>query len=287
MNKRDIIGEGQISEEQRKKYLRNKLKRYIYDQKEMDVEEVRETVAKLNEIEPEEPLSQFEKKDMWKKIQAMAKAENTEVTENNKRKKKRRYNFRRMAVGAAAVVAAVFLGANIGTYATARMNVFQYMGEVKNGTSFWVSGDTPTMEKEIQEEAYYSWKDVPDEYKKYLIIPQSFSEELSLYNIKVHHDPTYDTLQICYLDNEAKHGLNIEIVINQNQDFTFGNLMYEEGFEFLESSNVEDITVYYYIYEKEDVFAQFVKAKSYYTFSGNMDLEVMQKIVEETIKYNF
>lgn len=309
MDKKNVIGDSRIGSEQRKKYLENRLRRYVYDQKELEVEEVKNIVQRLNEMEPEEPL---DKAAMWERIQEASKEEmsmETGVTEKlvaeaadvfipekgkpeSVKKEhaggtKRRRRFTRPVIVAAALVAAVFVGANIGTYATEKMNVFQYVGEMRNGTAFRVSGDAPMMGMDMERETYYSWNDVPNKYREYLIIPQGIPEGLELYNIRLHCEDTVEWFQICYLDDSAKNNLNIEITTNENQEFTFRNLSYIEDFECIEEDNVKLIPVQYYKDVNGDIFAQFIRENCSYTLYGNVDIDAMKQITVQTIEYNF
>lgn len=309
MDKKNVIGDSRIGSEQRKKYLENRLRRYVYDQKELEVEEVKNIVQRLNEMEPEEPL---DKAAMWERIQEASKEEmpmETGVTEklvaeaadvfipeNGKTEPakkehaggtKRRRRFTRPVIVAAALVAAVFVGANIGTYATEKMNVFQYVGEMRNGTAFRVSGDAPMMGKDKEIDTYYSWNEVPNEYREYLIIPQGIPKDMELYSIRVHNEGTYEWLQVCYLNDKGEQNINIDVRINQNQEFTFGNLSSEQGYKLLSKEMVDDWLINYYSGVQENTFAEFVNETCYYIIYGNLEEELIHSIVEQTIEYNF
>ena len=271
--------------------LQDKLDLAVFEQEEVDPKQVKAILEEMERISPLEENEQ-EKESMWERIKEECREEfeADEKALNSVSNRKHRRNsarIRKFVLMAATLVLAVFIGANIGTYATEKKNVFEYVGDLKNGTAFRVSGDAPSMEMEETTEVYYSWNDVPNEYRDMLIIPQGIPEELQLYCIKINNEGTVEWFVITYVDNDAKKSLNFYITRNDNKEFSFVNLLYNEEFSKTVTDEIFGICVDYYINEEEDIIAQFTNKMTSYLLSGNLEFENIQMIVEETIKKNF
>jgi len=164
--------------------LQDQLDRVVFEQNEVDPDKVKEILNKMDSISPDESKDDFDKELLWGKIMEECREEFAEenpvsfsdakegkaVSENeaSKAEKSKEGNsskIRKAALTAATLIIAVFFGANLGTYATERKSVIQYVQDLKNGTSFWVTGDAASMDFEGETEVYYSWNDVPNAYK--------------------------------------------------------------------------------------------------------------------------
>ena len=287
--------------------LQDQLDRVVFEQNEVDPDKVKEILNKMDSISPDESKDDFDKELLWGKIMEECREEFAEenpvsfsdakegkaVSENeaSKAEKSKEGNsskIRKAALTAATLIIAVFLGANLGTYATERKSVIQYVQDLKNGTSFWVMGDAASMEFETVEECYFSWNEVPEEYKGFLLIPENIPDYMQLYDIKIQKKKTLTEAIIRYIDAEAKKDFTIRIASYGNEDkFTFANLSYEDRYELLEEKRIGDYTLNYYIDESNETVAQLIKEKCIYTFSGTLGKELMQAIVEKTIESNF
>ena len=289
--------------------LQNELDFAVFEQEEMDADKVREILNKMENIDPEadKVKAEFDKDLVWKKIQEQCREELAEESAidfegakaglskktgkdgsgKTSARKKNSGKVRRITLTAATIVVAVFVGANIGTYATEKKNVIEYMQDLQNGTSFWVTGDVPSMEVEKDKEVYYSWNDVPNEYKEYLVIPQGLPEDMGLYDIKVTKKETHDEIVTRYIDEDVKKDFSIQITIYQNKEFSFANLMYDDKYESLEQKMIGNINVSYFFIEESEIVAQFINKNCVYTFGGSLNSEMMQDIVEETVDSNF
>lgn len=295
--------------------LQDELDFAVFEQEEMDPEKVREILAKMESIDPEadEVKSEFDKDLVWKRIQEQCKAEMEEefATEKNiaefsgaagnkekkgagksnsgksKSVKGNSGKIRRIALTAATIVIAVFVGANIGTYATEKKSVIEYVQDLGNGMEIFVSDDVSNMEVKQETEVYYSWNDVPNEYKEFLVIPQGLPEDMGLYDIKVLSKEVVDELIIRYIDADAKNDFTIQITVYQNEEISFANLIYDDDYELLEQRMLKDVNISYYSINETGIVAQFIYGKCLYTFSGTLDSEPIKKIVEKTIESNF
>ncbi len=270
--------------------LQDKLDIAVFEQEEIDPEQVRAILKEMEHISPSTEETQ-EKELRWEKIRREyrkdSKAEkSTALTALEKHKKNFR-TIRKIALMAATLVLALFIGTNIGTYATGKKSVFEFVADLGNGTAYRINGEIPSMEVEKTAEVYYSWNDVPSEYESALIKPKGVPEELNLYEIKVNNLDTNKWIKILYLNDTATENLSIRIVDNNQNEFTFKNLLYEEDYVLVGSKRMDDIDISYYQCEDGDIMAQFLYKYNWYIFSGNIELELLQNIVEDTIKENF
>lgn len=284
--------------------LQDKLDFAMYEQEEMDPEKVKEILAQMEKIDPEAERvkAEFNKDRVWEEIKAQCNAELAKESMPDAdrvkagmvgaRKRKsvasaKSGKVRKFALVAATIVFAVFLGANIGTYATEKKNVIEYMQDLSNGTSFWVTGDAPSMEFEKGEEIYYSWNDVPNEYKEFLIIPQGLPDDMGLYDIKIIKREIFQDIIMKYIDDDAKSDFLICIAAYQNEELSFANLKYDGEYEYTKQKIIEGTNLNYYFANENEVVAQFAHGKCVYTINGKMDTEMMMEIVEQTIENAF
>lgn len=288
-NTKDITDKGVQMNNKKMDDLQAQLDIAVFEQEEMDVDKVMAILTEMEDATPETEKKIPNKEQLWKKIEEQSREEFAadKMLKSDKSKAGRSARIRRIVLTAATIVIAMFVGANIGTYATDKKNVFEYVSDLRNGTSFWITGDAPSMELDEKIEVYYSWNDVPNEYKEFLIIPQGLPEDMELYDIRILVRDIYSKITVRYLDDEAKDDFYIQIVNYQNTDFSFANYLYEERFEICEQKEVLGIELYYLIDENEDVTVQYMHGDNIYTLGGTIVQELMYDIAEKTIEFNF
>lgn len=286
--------------------LQDKLDFAMFEQEEMDPEKVREILAEMESMDPEADTvkAEFDKDLVWKKIQEQCREEiaeestisleevSVEASEKKRRVKRtasagKSAKVRRIALSAATIIIALFVGANIGTYATEKKGVIELVKEMGNGTSFWVTGDAMSMEFEEKNGVYYSWNEVPNEYKQFIIIPHGLPYDMKLYDVKVIQKSTHDEIITRYVDDDLKKDFNIHITYYQSEEFSFANMMYDGAYDISEQKQIEDIILNYYFANETEVIAQFTQGRCIYTINGTMDKELFTKIVENTIERTF
>lgn len=274
--------------------LQDQLDIAVFEQEEMDVDKVKEILDKMENISPEEERNGFDKENLWKRIEEQSREEFAEeqiiefdrikADKPGKKSKSNVGRARRIALTAATIVLAVFVGANIGTYATEKKNVFEYVGDLANGTSFWITGDAQGMDVEEMREIYYSWNDVPDTYKEFLLVPKGLPGDMELYDIEIRIKDTFEWASVRYIDGNAIKDFTIQVMNNSNEELTFANLKYAEEYELLKEDTVDNINVKYYIASKEDVMAMYVYKENIYILTGTLKNEELEVVVEKTLK---
>lgn len=271
--------------------LQDQLDIAVFEQEEMDVDKVKSILAEMENYTPDEEKKTFDKEQLWKRIEEQSREEFAEeqmiefdrikAGKSGEKSKANVGRARRIALTAATIVLAVFVGANIGTYATEKKNVFEYVSDLRNGTSFWITGDAPGMELEEEIEVYYSWNDVPNEYKEFLVIPQGLPEDMELYDIEIRKRETFEGASIRYIDDRAIADFTIIITNNHNKEFTFANSLYEERYVLNRKENINNIDVYFYDETEDEIIVQFIYKDCIYTLGGT--IEILSDIVEETV----
>lgn len=274
--------------------LQSELDMEVFEQEEPDVDKVKEILDKMDSCLPEKETKIADKELVWNRIIEQSSKELTEepeygsterIAEQNQGKLGRRSRFCRWGLMTATILIAVFIGVNIGTYATEKKNLFEYVGDLANGTSFWVTGDTNGMNIEETMLEYYSWNDVEDEYKKFLMVPQGLPDDMYLYSIGVCINETFDWSSIRYMDNDAKHTFVMNVTYYAGDEFTFANLLYEENYDIIDRVNINDTVVYYYRDENDELAAQCFVNHCIYMFSGELEEELLYDVIEKTLKF--
>lgn len=278
--------------------LQSELDMAVFEQDEPDVDKVKEILDKMDSCSPEEETKMADKEVVWNRIIAQSNEEFSEESyekssgeiterplEQNRDKLMPRNRVYRWGLMAATILIAVFIGVNIGTYATEKKNFFEYVDDLANGAAFWVTGDSTGMNVEETMLEYYSWNDVEDEYRKFLMVPQGLPADMNLYNISVCINDTFDWSSIRYVDSEAKHSFVMNTTYYEGDEFTFANLLYEENYDIIEQVNINDTTVYYYRDENDELAAQCFVNHCIYMFSGELEEELLYDVIEKTLKF--
>lgn len=269
--------------------LQDKLDIAVFEQEEIDPEQVKEILKEMERISPPTE-EEWEKELRWEKIRRECREE-FEAEEKNAqagRGKRKSYSgkIRKAALMAAALVSALFIGANIGTYATEKKSVFEFVEDLGNGISYRINGDVSSMEVEKSVEVYYSWNELPNEYKSMLIVPKGIPKELQMYEIKV-SETAGAMIKVLYLNDAATVNVSFQIVRHENNEFSMRNLLHEEDYVLTDSKQIDGIEVSYFQCDDGDIAAQFLYENNWYIFFGNIESEILQNIVEDTIKENF
>lgn len=267
--------------------LQDKLDIAVFEQEEVDPERVKEILEEMERILP--PTEEAEEKELrWERIRRECREEFEAEKKAAQAAKKHRSNYRKIrkaALMAAAMVFALFIGANIGTYATEKKNVFEFVEDLGNGIAYRINGDAPGMTVEKSVEVYYSWNELPGEYRSMLVVPKGIPEELQLYEIKV-SKTAGDMVKVLYLNDAATVNFSMQVLHHESSEFSFRNLLHEEDYVLTDSIQVEGIDILYFQCEDGDIAAQFLYEDNWYMFFGNIELELLKNIVEDTIKDN-
>ena len=271
--------------------LQDKLDIAVFEQEEVDPKQVNAILEEMERISPLEENEQ-EKESMWERIKEECREEfeADEKASNSVSNRKHRRNsarIRKFVLMAATLVLAVFIGANIGTYATEKKNVFEYVGDLKNGTAFRVSGDEENLSFDKSVEIYYSWNDLPIEYRKYLIVPYGIPERFQFYDVKIRCADTVEAIAITYITDNAKNNFSIDICVNENEGFKFGNLLFENECTQICKEKINNIDVVFFEDNEGNTIAQFNQGVCIYNLCGSVTLDDMQDILKQTLEKNF
>ena len=281
--------------------LLEELDEYAWNRDIPDVDQIKTVTHSLYRQSPEE--YELNKEALWKSILvdagvACAEAQNAEASDPakaasanaNQNKKnssgKKRGIFRhpaRVAGIAAAALVMLFIGLNTITYATDRMNFIQYVGSRDNKNMFRVTGDAQQMSVTSESELYYSWSDVPVEYREHLLVPRHIPEDMSLYTITASTTENDVTFFVHYLDAGGKKYLDVNIDIKSNADFSFQTYVMPENCKLVKEQNYDGVKVQFYTNAEDDMVATFIKDNCYYNFYGTVSQEEMQLVVEDTL----
>lgn len=284
--------------------LQDSLDRYAFGRETMDVEKIKQIVSRLDEALGEEP-QEFQKEEVWERICAAypekreegANAEDIrsgkKISRRNGGKRIFRLTGRKrrlfhVGIAAAVLMVVLFIGANIGTYATEKKNVFEIVDEARNGTAFRVNGDVESLEFETDKCFFYSWNELPNEYKKFILIPYGIPEELALYQIQVREINTMNACQVRYISDDGKRNLDMEIVDYQSNEFAFQDFLFEEAeYTALKEEMVNNIVVKYYVDLNKGYVARFTDNVKWFTFYSDLSLDIFEDIINKTIDNNF
>lgn len=200
----------------------------------------------------------------------------------------RKKDFYRASVWAAVVVIAVFIGANVGTYATEKKSVFEVVDGWRNGTAFRVTGDVESLESDHEGQVFYSWNEIPNEYRKLTVVPYGLPSGLELYQIQISKFDTLNSCQIRYIDDHGKKNLEIEIVGYEGKEYAYQDLLFEETeYTFLKEEEIGNMAVKFYEDPEKGYIVRFTDNIQWFTFYSTLEYETFEGIVYRTIDNNF
>lgn len=282
--------------------LLEELDEYVWNRDIPDVDQIKTVTHSLYRQSPEE--YELDKEALWKSILvdagvACAETKNTEASDHAKAASananqsetnssgKKHGIFRhpaRVAGIAAAALVMLFVGLNTITYATDRMNFIQYVGSRDNKNMFRVTGDAQPMSVTSESEPYYSWSDVPVEYREHLLVPRHIPEDMSLYTITASLTGGGKYLAVRYVDASGKRYLDVNIQINDKEAVSFQTVVMPDNCTLTKEQDYNGVKVQFYVNTEDDQIATFIKDNCYYNFCGNVTQEEMQLVVEDMLR---
>lgn len=307
--------------------LQDSLDQYTFGEETMDVDKIKEIVSRMDEI-LEEDTQEFRKEEVWDRICASCSEEDMKeeksgvlydeelsaefgaesfgekrmfegVEKAAKREDRRdsgkrifritrKKDFYRASVLASVIVIAVFIGANIGTYATEKKSVFEVVDGWRNGTAFWVTGNVEGLDPDHEGQIFYSWNEIPNEYRKLTVVPYGLPSGLELYQIQISKMDTLNLCQIRYIDDHGKRNLEIEVVGYEGKEYAYQDLLFEETeYIFLKEEEIGNMSVKFYEDPERGYAVRFTDNIQWFRFYSTLEYETFESIVYRTIDNNF
>lgn len=285
--------------EQELQELQDSLDQYTFGKETVDVDKIKEIVSRMDEI-LEADTQEFQKEEVWDQICTSYSEEDMKEEEAEKREAgrdggkrvfgitRKKKDFYRASVLASVIVLAVFIGANVGTYATEKKNVFEIVDEWRNGTAFRVNGDVESLDTDREGQIFYSWNEIPNDYRGLILLPSGMPEDFELYRIRVNKIDTLNICEIRYTDSNGIKNFDVEVVDYSSGEFAFHDLLVEETeYHLLKEEVINDFVVNFYENPDNEYVVRFTDDAQWYTFYSNLSFEVLENIVCKTIEKNF
>lgn len=178
--------------------------------------------------------------------------------------------FQRGMVAAAAVVI-MFLGVNIGTYATTKMGFFDYITLTGSEQRFFVTGeevdfqdsDTNTIEYDSVAELEKQYVDI--------LFPQSVPENMLLEDVKLNRESDEDIIFIKYME-PGNEDAKLSFIIHKYYKAGWQILGNSET-QFISKEMVGDKEVSFYSYKEDDIMACFFHGRAMYKIWSSISME--------------
>ncbi len=184
---------------------------------------------------------------------------------------------RRLAM-AVLIVAVMFCGMNIGTYATAKMGFVEFLSKNENGWSFMVTGEDDSVDmEEITQNIYKSWDEIKRlEGMEDMLIPNWLPEGCDLGGVWILQGPDKKSFTGKYFnENEEKFQIIVE---KYNEEIRWQFFKKTIGDEYIEENVGEKHVLWYEEGGKKVCF--FVKNQCSYYVCGDIEKEEIKTIVE-------
>lgn len=187
---------------------------------------------------------------------------------------------RRVAL-AALVVAVMFCGMNIGTYATAKMGFFEFLSMSDKGWSFMVTGEGAVEESvgmdDITQKTYDSWEEVKQvKGMKKMLVPQWIPEGCELSCILLINGGDKNAFVGKYFINEEE---KFEIVMEKYDEIeSWQYFMQSKGIEY-EEELINDNPVFWYLEGDKKVGLMMYEKLGYYVY-GDISNEEIKEIIK-------
>lgn len=187
--------------------------------------------------------------------------------------------FQRSMVAAAAVVI-MFLGVNIGTYATTKMGFFDYITLTGSEQRFFVTGEEVDFEDSDTNTIEYD--SVAELEKQYvdILFPQSIPENMVLSNAKLNRASDEDQIFIKYMEpgNEDEY-----LIFYINKYYEAGwQILGNTKAQFISTEMIGDKEVSFYSYE-DDTMAYFVYGKAIYKVWSSIPMEELINCINNMV----
>ena len=144
------------------------------------------------------------------------------------------------------------------------------------------------MESDHEGQIFYSWNEIPNDYRGLILLPSGIPEDLELYRIKISQIDTLNLCEIRYTDSNGIKNFDVEIVDYSSGEFAFHDLLVEETeYHLLKEEVINDFVVNFYKDPDNGYVVRFTNNTQWYKFYSNLSFEVLENIVCKTIEKNF
>lgn len=187
--------------------------------------------------------------------------------------------FRRFSM-TAALMAVMFFALNLGTLATAKMNIFEYILRASTGQEFLITENTDTVaKKERGVWVYHDVNELQDLEAEHtnILFPQYVPNGMVFSGAELIVLEEQNIFNITYNDTERDKALNIYMI--QYDEIGWQKSVHTED-EFLCAEVIEDKNVEFYLC-KEELMANFFYKNTEYRIFGEVEKEELVKIIEE------
>lgn len=178
--------------------------------------------------------------------------------------------FQRSMVAAAAVVI-MFLGVNIGTYATTKMGFFDYITLTGSEQRFFVTGEEVDFsEPDVFTIEYDSVAELEEQYDD-ILFPQNIPENMVLTNVKLNRASNGDQMTIKYME-QGNEDAYITYTIRKYYKAGW-QIVGNSDTQFISKEMVGDKEVNFYVYKEDDIMACFFHGKAMYKIWSSISMD--------------
>lgn len=178
--------------------------------------------------------------------------------------------FQRSMVAAAAVVI-MFLGVNIGTYATTKMGFFDYITLTGSEQRFFVTGEEVDFEASDRNAIEYD--SVAELEKQYvdILFPQKTPENMVLTNVELKKSDDEDQVFIKYMEPGNEDARLMFLIHKYYQ--TGWHILGNSETQFISKEMIGDKEVSFYVYKEDDIMACFFHGRAMYKIWSSVSKE--------------
>lgn len=178
--------------------------------------------------------------------------------------------FQRSMVAAAAVVI-MFLGVNIGTYATTKMGFFDYITLTGSEQRFFVTGEE--VDFEASDTNTIEYDSVAELEKQYvdILFPQNIPENMLIEDVKLSRASNEDQITIKYME-QGNEDTYITYTIRKYYKAGW-QIVGNSDTQFISKEMVGDKEVSFYSYKEDDIMACFFHGRAMYKIWSSVSKE--------------
>lgn len=269
--------------------LQKRLDWYVFKENDdrLDAEEIRHIVSLMDKLHKPNPAEAFDAEKNWKEIEKRferGKGNHTsldgEVKITEKIKGRRKLRGGQLAGIAAAVVCLLVVGANIGTLATSQKGIISIIAEKMNGIEYEITVPKEKLVLRNDKMVYYSWTEIPEEYREKIFFPNYIPKGMELYTISIDLVEKSEVITIRYVGEKTEKYIGVDIQIYKEDNYLNYKNFIDDKYKKIEDKKIGNREVSIYENSDNEIYCRFIEDdKLCYIYSNIENIELEKFII--------
>lgn len=263
--------------------VRQELNDYMAEtnEKNIDLDKMHELVELLIALDGDK-ITDFDVEEAYQRF------ENRFLKNDEPKKEKRNSRFNRRKAGrivgfAAAIIFVVFIGGNIGTYATKQMGLVSFIREMDNGVKFHKEEGYMLSENTIE---VNDFDKIPDEYRMSIYYPTFIPNDLKLKKVKISDSSKLTKYILSYggEESEEENYLKILVVVFKDDFYSLESESYSEMVSVSGSFELQGEEINIYVNNNNEKVCSFSVKGIWYKYATDMENNELERVIKSMEK---